>query len=231
MSSKRTTPPPGATPDGPAQHRPDPRRQLVQVERLGDVVVRPQVQALGLVGGGAPGGQQDHRDGPALAQLPHDLDAVDAGHDDVEQDDVRPDLLRLLESLLASGGGDHAETLGVQGQGNQLGDAWLVVGHENQGLSAHGPLFAVTCHGPVGRRVSSWSRVPRLLCTDSALNASISTSTRGGAPRPAVVLAPGPGDLPERRPARDRLPCESGPVRVDAGSAAAARRQADHVLR
>ena len=65
---------------------------------LGDVVVGAEVEALRLVGGGALGGQQDHRHGPALAQLPHDLDAVEVGHDDVEQDDVRPDLFGLLRA-------------------------------------------------------------------------------------------------------------------------------------
>ena len=77
-------------------------RQLVRVERLGDVVVGAEVEALGLVGGGALGGQQDDRDRPPLAELAHDLDAIEVGHDDVEQDDVRPDLLGLGQRLFAA---------------------------------------------------------------------------------------------------------------------------------
>ena len=79
-----------------AEHRANAGRQLVGMERLGDVVVGAEVEALGLVGGRALGGQQDHRHRPPLAQLAHDLDAVEVRHHDVEQDDVRPDLLRLL---------------------------------------------------------------------------------------------------------------------------------------
>ena len=44
-----------------AEDRADAGRQLVGVERLGDVVVGAEVEALGLVGGRALGGQQDDR--------------------------------------------------------------------------------------------------------------------------------------------------------------------------
>ena len=96
------TPEPGLRAGRPAQDGADAGGQLVGMERLGDVVVGAEVEALGLVGGRALGGQQDDRDRTALAQLAHDLDAVEVGHDDVEQDDVRADLLGLLERLLAA---------------------------------------------------------------------------------------------------------------------------------
>ena len=51
-----------ATQDGP-----DAGGQLVGMERLGDVVVGAEVEALGLVGRGALGGQQDDRR-PAAAR-------------------------------------------------------------------------------------------------------------------------------------------------------------------
>ena len=76
---------------------------------------------------------------PALAQLAHDLDAVEIGHDDVEQDDVRPDLLGLLQRLLAAVGGDDAEALFAEGDRDELGDARLVVGDEDEWLGTHGP--------------------------------------------------------------------------------------------
>ena len=94
MSSNFRIPAPGCAPLDAAQHRADARRELVGVERLGDVVVGAEVEALGLVRGRALGRQQDDRDGAALAQLAHDLDAVEVGHDDVEQDDVRAGLPR-----------------------------------------------------------------------------------------------------------------------------------------
>ena len=52
--------------------------------------------------------------GPPLAELAHDLDAVEIGHDDVEQHDVGADLLGLLERLLAAARGDDAETFVVR---------------------------------------------------------------------------------------------------------------------
>ena len=120
-----------------AQDRADARGQLVGVERLGDVVVGAEVEALGLVGGRALGGQQDHRDRAPLAQLAHDLDAVEVGHDDVEQDDVGADLLGLLERLLAAVGGDDAEALLAEGDRDELRDARLVVGDEDEWLGTH----------------------------------------------------------------------------------------------
>ena len=135
MSSKATMPAPGADAAGAAQHGAHARRQLVGVEGLGDVVVGAQVEALGLVARRALGRQQDDRDRAPLTQLAHDLDAVEVGHDDVEQDDVRPDFLGLLERLFAAAGGHDAETLVVKGQRDELRDARLVVGDEHEWLT------------------------------------------------------------------------------------------------
>ena len=114
--------------------------QLVGMERLGDVVVGAEVEALRLVGCRALRGEQDHRHRPSLSQLPHDLDAVEVGHDDVEQDDVRPDLLGLGQRLLAAAGGDDAEALLPEGDGHELRDPGLVIGDEHERLGAHGHL-------------------------------------------------------------------------------------------
>ena len=62
MSPKATMPAPGDDTAGAAQHGAHARGQLVGMERLGDVVVGAQVEALGLVAGRALGGQQDDRD-------------------------------------------------------------------------------------------------------------------------------------------------------------------------
>ena len=119
----------------------DARRELVGVERLGDVVVGAEVEALGLVGRRALGREQDDGDGTSLAQLAHDLDAVEIGHDDVEQDDVRPDLLGLLERLFAAVRGDDAEALLAEGDRDELGDPRLVVGDEHEWLGTHRHLL------------------------------------------------------------------------------------------
>ena len=146
MSSNARTPEPGLGAGRTPQDGADAGGQLVGVERLGDVVVGAEVEALGLVGGRALGRQQDDGDRAPLAELAHDLDAVEVGHDDVEQDDVRPDLLGLLEGLLAAVGGDDAEALLTEGDRDELGDAGFVVGDEDEGLGAHWHLLG-RCHG------------------------------------------------------------------------------------
>ena len=73
-----------------------------------------------------------------LAQLAHDLDAVEVGHDDVEQDDVRADLFGLGQGLLAAARGDDAEAFFAEGDRHELRDPRLVVGDEHERLGAHG---------------------------------------------------------------------------------------------
>ncbi len=113
------------------------------MERLGDVVIRSEVEALRLVGCRALCRQKDHRDRAALPQLTHDLDAVEVRHHDVEEDDVRADILGLLERLFAAVGGDDAETLFAEGDRDQLGDARLVVRNEHEWLGTHRHLLGL----------------------------------------------------------------------------------------
>src|SRR5262249_52812851 len=69
---------------GAPQHRPDPGDDLLQAERLGDVVVAAEGQAADLVLGGVPGGQEDHGDlGAAAAQSSYYVEAVHIGQHDV----------------------------------------------------------------------------------------------------------------------------------------------------
>src|SRR6476659_7242775 len=131
---------------GAAQDRADSCGELVRVEGLGDVIVGAQVEALRLVGRRSLRREQDDRDGTPFPQLAHDLDAVEVGHDDVEQDDVRPDLLSLLQSLFAAIGRDDPEALLTEGDGYELRDPRLVVCDEDEGLGTQ----------PVPPRVSAW---------------------------------------------------------------------------
>ena len=85
------------------------------MERLGDVVVRAEVQALCFVGGRALRREEDDRHGPAFPKLAHDLDPVEVGHHDVEEDDVWPDFLGLDQRVLAPVCGHDPEALFAQG--------------------------------------------------------------------------------------------------------------------
>ena len=72
---------------GAAQQRAHPRQQLAQRERLDEVVVGAGVQAGDAVVDLAARGEHQHRRAvAALAQAPAHLQAVDAGHRDVEDD-------------------------------------------------------------------------------------------------------------------------------------------------
>ncbi len=71
------------------QQRAHAREQLVEVERLHDVVVRAGVEPGDPVGDGLTRGQHQHgRAVAARAQPPAHLEPVDIGHQDVEQHQV-----------------------------------------------------------------------------------------------------------------------------------------------
>ena len=78
-----------AQPRAAAEQAGDARQQDGQVEGLGQVVVGARLEAAQHVVGVRAGGQQHHgHELPGRAQAPHDLEAVEAGQHDVEQDDV-----------------------------------------------------------------------------------------------------------------------------------------------
>ena len=72
-----------------AQNRLDAGEQLAQVERLGDVVVRADLEADDLVDGVPPAGHDDQAAVPVLAQLTRDREAVLAGQAEIQQDERR----------------------------------------------------------------------------------------------------------------------------------------------
>ena len=74
----------------PAQHRADPERELVEAERLGDVVVTSTREAGAEVLGVAAGGEEDHRDVIAGGSHPSaHFEAVEVGQVHVEHHQVR----------------------------------------------------------------------------------------------------------------------------------------------
>jgi hypothetical protein len=83
--------------------------QLVDVERLGEVVSRPELDRRDRGFDGLGGGQHDDRQlRPARADLFEQLQAVDARHHEIEQDDVGA---FALEDLQCLGGGGHGHGL------------------------------------------------------------------------------------------------------------------------
>ena len=74
-----------------AQHRLHARLELGEVDRLRDVVVRPGIQSFDLVLGGIERGLKDDRNERQVRVCldpSHHLEAIDARHHDVEQDQI-----------------------------------------------------------------------------------------------------------------------------------------------
>ena len=88
------------------KERPDPRLELGEVDRLGDVVVGPGVETDDLVLGRVERRLNDDRDeGQRLIALdaPGDLEAVDLGEHDVEQNEIRERIRRSGRRVLECG--------------------------------------------------------------------------------------------------------------------------------
>jgi len=110
------------------QHRPDPGQQLLQPERLDQVVVGPLVQGQHPVRFLTARGHHDDGRVAGLAEPAADLDAVDVRQSEIEQHHVRD---RPVERRLA--GGDAPGFVAGPGQAaDQLkGDAGVVFHDED----------------------------------------------------------------------------------------------------
>ena len=116
---------------GAAQDRADPGDDLLQAERLGDVVVAADGQALDLVGGVVARGEEQHGDVLALlAQPAGDGEPVHVGEHHVEHHEVGLDLAGEAQRGAAVGGREHLEAGEPQGGREQLADVRLVVDDE-----------------------------------------------------------------------------------------------------
>ena len=107
-AASSSTSPARSTGDGwlarAADERPQPGDQLVEVERLGEIVVGAEVEIGDLVGRGVAGGEHQHRRDLGLAQLAEHLAAVQPRQHEVEDDGVVVGLLGLAQALFAVGG-------------------------------------------------------------------------------------------------------------------------------
>ncbi len=81
-------PPPGQVADGATGHGPDAGDQLPHAERLGDTVVRPELQSDDPVGFLTPGSDHDDRDRGPGAQTAADSQTVHVGQPEVEQHQI-----------------------------------------------------------------------------------------------------------------------------------------------
>src|SRR5690606_27742550 len=88
-----------------AEHRADAGLELGEVDRLGEVVVRPGIEAGDLVACRVPDGHEDDRDEReriVALDAARDLVAVDPGEHDVEQDQVGWPLVHAFQGFFAA---------------------------------------------------------------------------------------------------------------------------------
>ena len=117
---------------GAAQQRSQPRAELLERERLDEVVVGAGVEPLHAVRDGVARGEHQH--GRAVAGGPQaaaDLEPVGLGHQDVEDDRVGRLVGERVERLAAVGGELDAVAVHPQRAVERVADARLVVDHED----------------------------------------------------------------------------------------------------
>ena len=124
---------------GAAQHGADAGDDLLEAERLGDVVVAADGEALDLVVDRVA--RRDEDDGQLTALLAQPAghgEAVHVGEHDVEDAEVGLVVAGDLERLGAARGGGDVEPGVAQGRREELTDVGLVLDDEESGLGASG---------------------------------------------------------------------------------------------
>ena len=148
----------GAGVPAAAQHRRHPGHQLLDEERLDDVVVAARLQPAHAVVAAVARGEEDDRLVEAvLAQPLQHVEAVELGHHHVEHDQVGVPVVDGLEGLAAVVGGQGAVPLEPQGRRDEVVDVGVVVDHQHAGsVVAHGTILP----GPPTRNLGGPWQVP-----------------------------------------------------------------------
>src|SRR5918997_1940133 len=123
-------------PPEPAQNGLDPGLELLGVERLGYVVVGPELQPHYLVHRLALGREQDYGDVALLAHLLQYLEPAHPRQHDVENDQVKGLPTKYHERLDPVLGRQHPITFGGQHDGSYLQQRRVVVHQQNRLLQA-----------------------------------------------------------------------------------------------
>ena len=114
----------------------DPGQHFVVLERFGQVVDTAGLEPLDLGGSLGQGSHKDNRDVPGGGegfQLPTGLEAIDARHHHVHQDQVRSCQLSLPYRTLPIKGGKGPVAGALQGVEQELDVGRLVVHHQDGG--------------------------------------------------------------------------------------------------
>ena len=163
----------------PAQQRLDPAHQLAQPERLGQVIVGPELETDDLVHLVVPGGQHEDRHlGAGRPQPAEDLEPVHPGQADVEDDEIRCLVGRDVQPLFAGTGHGHFVAFLLEGVLDPSRDGVLVFDDQDGGG-----------HRAMLHRVARTPRRPCPLC--STTHGKVG-ALPGASPHPAPAGEPQP---------------------------------------
>src|SRR4051812_42039454 len=121
----------------PAQERAQPRQQLLEVERLDQVVVGAGVEPLDARVDRVARGEHQDRHVAVGAQAAGDLDAVDLGQPQVEHDGVGLEHRGLVERLAAVGGEADVVALAAQRPAYDVADVGVVLDDQHSCPVSH----------------------------------------------------------------------------------------------
>ena len=117
----------------------DASHEFLQSERLGDVVVAASSQTLHSVGGGALGGEEQHRQLMASgAEGLQDFEAIHVAEHDVEDNDIGREAVDRPKCAPAVGCGFHCHIGQPQRRRDEERNVLLVIDHQNP-RTTHSP--------------------------------------------------------------------------------------------
>ena len=119
---------------GPSQGGSDASDEFRDVERLLHVVVRAGLQADDDVERIRPRGEHDHRHGRRPPDLAADLQPVEPGQHDVQQDEVEAAGQRAIKALDAVGGRLDREAGVAKADGGDFADGRIVLDEQDPGV-------------------------------------------------------------------------------------------------
>ena len=190
----------------PPKLGPNAGHQLARAERLDDVVVGPQVEADDLVRVAAARGEQDDRHIAVLAQPAADLQPVEAGQHDVEQDEVEAVRSRAAARALGpSAASVDTMAARARGTGAAAADLGVVVDDQDRRRPAISPI---TCG-----RLTHRSQAPiaiRITPSTTCSGRSQRTTARASSLRPNLANQPEDAAAGARSPRRTRRRTRAG---------------------
>ena len=126
----------------PAQHALDAGQQLAQIEGLGDVVVRAELEADHAVHHVAGRRHHDDADVVVLPQVARQHQPVLAGHADIEEDDVGKLALDLLAHLGAGVGDARRRSVAAEILAQHRAHRRVIVDDQQASAAVHAEICA-----------------------------------------------------------------------------------------